>query len=45
MILSGAGEVVELPDDELEVLTTRMLWEAVGPNHWWPSHTIRYWGE
>jgi hypothetical protein len=44
MILSGAGEVVEA-DDELEVPATRILWDAVGPNHWCPSHTIWYWGE
>jgi hypothetical protein len=31
-----------------ELTSTPVTWtvyEAVGPNHWWPSHTILYCGE
>jgi hypothetical protein len=41
-----AEELCELVAEELtSTPVTWTVYEAVGPNHWWPSQTIRYWGE
>jgi hypothetical protein len=41
-----AEELCELAAEELtNTPVTGTVYEAVGPNHWWPSHTILYCGE